>query len=159
MKISFQRHAAKHILIIYISTYLISLFTLVRSIMVESLFLSLSIFTSQSEGGIAYRDGSIHQGDKLLEVNGVNLKKSSQEEACKALRVRKSRILGLKIFTGVLNAISKLMLATYRNPIHWLFTIHNTFPKILLSSKWNTTFWVSLSRKFPGAMEYLKMQS
>lgn len=87
MKSSFQRHTAKHI-IIYISTYLISLSTLVWSIIFDYLFFS-SIFASQSEDGIAYREGSIHQGDKLLEVNGVNLKKSSQEEACKALRVRK----------------------------------------------------------------------
>lgn len=87
MKSSFQRHTAKHI-IIYISTYLISLSTLVWSIIFDYLFFS-SIFASQSEDGIAYREGSIHQGDTLLEVNGVNLKKSSQEEACKALRVRK----------------------------------------------------------------------
>lgn len=86
-KSSFQRHTAKHI-IIYISTYLISLSTLVWSIIFDYLFF-FSIFTSQSEDGIAYREGSIHQGDKLLEVNGVTLKKSSQEEACKALRVRK----------------------------------------------------------------------
>lgn len=88
MKSSFQRHTAKHI-IIYISTYLISLSTLVWSIIFDYIFFFFSIFTSQSEDGIAYREGSIHQGDKLLEVNGVNLKKSSQEEACKALRVRK----------------------------------------------------------------------
>lgn len=42
--------------------------------------------TYVSENGIAYREGTIYQGDKLLEVNGVNLKKSTQEEACKALR-------------------------------------------------------------------------
>lgn len=48
--------------------------------------------TYVSEDGIAYREGSIHQGDKLLEVNGVNLKKSSQEEACKALRCTFGRV-------------------------------------------------------------------
>jgi len=42
--------------------------------------------TYVSEDSIAYNEGSIHQGDRLLEVNGVNLKKATQEEACKALK-------------------------------------------------------------------------
>jgi len=42
--------------------------------------------TYVSEDSIAYKEGSIHQGDKLLEVNGISLKKATQEEACKALR-------------------------------------------------------------------------
>lgn len=42
--------------------------------------------TYVSEDSIAYEDGSIQQGDKLLEVNGISLKKATQEEACKALR-------------------------------------------------------------------------
>ena len=43
----------------------------------------------QSEDSIAYKEGSIHQGDRILEVNGVNLKKTTQEEACKVLQVRR----------------------------------------------------------------------
>lgn len=39
-----------------------------------------------SEDSIAYKEGSIHQGDRILEVNGVNLKKTTQEEACKVLQ-------------------------------------------------------------------------
>lgn len=44
--------------------------------------------TYVSEDGVAYKDGSIHQGDKILEVNGQNLKQSTQQETCKAIRVR-----------------------------------------------------------------------
>lgn len=43
----------------------------------------------QSEDSIAYKEGSIHQGDRILGVNGVNLKKTTQEEACKVLQVRR----------------------------------------------------------------------
>lgn len=46
--------------------------------------------TYVSEDGVAYKDGSIHQGDKILEVNGQNLKQSTQQEACEAI----SRIFG-----------------------------------------------------------------
>jgi len=42
--------------------------------------------TYVSEDSIAYKEGSIQQGDKILEVNGINLKKATQEEACKILR-------------------------------------------------------------------------
>lgn len=42
--------------------------------------------TYVSEDSIAYSEGSIHQGDRILEVNGVNLKKTTQEEACKVLQ-------------------------------------------------------------------------
>ena len=45
-------------------------------------------FFVQSEDGVAYKEGSIYQGDKILEVNGQNLKQSTQQEACKAIRVR-----------------------------------------------------------------------
>ena len=47
------------------------------------------ILLFQSEDSIAYKEGSIHQGDRILEVNGVNLKKTTQEEACKVLQVRR----------------------------------------------------------------------
>ena len=46
-------------------------------------------FSFQSEDSIAYKEGSIHQGDRILEVNGVNLRKTTQEEACKVLQVRR----------------------------------------------------------------------
>ncbi|KAL9951870.1 hypothetical protein ACROYT_G044609 [Oculina patagonica] len=42
--------------------------------------------TYVSEDSIAYNDGLIKQGDKILEVNGVSLKKTTQDEACKVLR-------------------------------------------------------------------------
>ncbi|XP_068676818.1 inaD-like protein isoform X2 [Montipora foliosa] len=42
--------------------------------------------TYVSENGIAYKEGSIYQGDKILEVNGLNLKRSTQQEAFKSLR-------------------------------------------------------------------------
>lgn len=50
------------------------------------------ILLFQSEDSIAYKEGSIHQGDRILEVNGVNLKKTTQEEACKVLQVRRKLI-------------------------------------------------------------------
>lgn len=42
--------------------------------------------TYVSEDSIAYSEGSIQQGDRILEVNGVSLKKTTQEEACKVLK-------------------------------------------------------------------------
>lgn len=47
------------------------------------------ILLFQSEDSTAYKEGSIYQGDRILEVNGVNLKKTTQEEACKVLQVRR----------------------------------------------------------------------
>ena len=52
-----------------------------------SVLFSLYFFSLKSEGSIACKDGTIQQGDKLLEVNGISLKKATQEEACKVLRV------------------------------------------------------------------------
>ena len=65
-------------------TCLFKLHVLILSFSV--LFFAL-FFSLKSEDSIAYKEGSIQQGDKLLEVNGISLKKATQEEACKALRV------------------------------------------------------------------------
>ena len=50
------------------------------------------ILLFQSEDSTAYKEGSIYQGDRILEVNGVNLKKTAQEEACKVLQVRRKLV-------------------------------------------------------------------
>lgn len=73
----------------------------------------------QSEDSIAYNEGSIHQGDRLLEVNGVNLKKATQEEACKALKVREGSIYrGAMHMNDITLNLLKIVVESFSLEIH-----------------------------------------
>jgi len=73
----------------------------------------------QSEDSIAYNEGSIHQGDRLLEVNGVNLKKATQEEACKALKVREGSIYrGAMHMNDITLDLLKIVVESFSLEIH-----------------------------------------